>query len=596
MALRRSAACEKPSLWTRLLPRPCRLIWAAIPLIALAGPGVAAPLVGASADLARLPPKAQAEELVRLAENGVSTVRLPLDWDRVEPRPNQFAWKADDALVNAALARKLDVTLVLGPCASWAVHPAWDVPPQERRHSVPRSLDLWERYVRQAALHFRGRVRSWQIREHPNARNFRGARAEYLRLLVSAARVLRAADPQATVIVPEAGALDVAGFDDLCQGEARGSCDVLGLYLPASDPAGAALAWAVLRHEVIGQGPPPARPLWVLGADGVISADLWVQHYLLAAAFRADRFYLPAEAIARFWVAHLSDLRYLGFLRLGPEIWALVFEGDQGPVVAAWSSREVGVPASDLAPVRDPEALGRSAELGGAPGAIIAAGEGKTTIRLGPRPALLYGLDVDGLIRLGAPTRADVLAARPAPDPSFLPLVYADYSMPQYPELGLYNRPLRGLPGGQVQEVSRIGRPALQAHVLASGGEMDIGSPYVYFDLDDRWLYFARGKTRVAITVECEGSFMGPQQHGFNIMYDSTTGYRFTPWQWIDTGYVWHRYRVELDDVSFAGRGGFDFRINIQGSKQDIWIAAVTLEKLPGPAASVSGPESQDPP
>lgn len=112
---------------------------------------------------------------------------LPLDWNRVEPKSGRFTWKADDAAVNAARARKLDVTLVLGPNAVWAVSSAWQVPPMERSRSIPWTISLWERYVRQAATHFKGRVQSWQVREQPNIRNFHGSRTEYLRLVAAAA-------------------------------------------------------------------------------------------------------------------------------------------------------------------------------------------------------------------------------------------------------------------------------------------------------------------------------------------------------------------------------------------------------------------------
>jgi hypothetical protein len=112
-------------------------------------------------------------------------------------------------------------------------------------------------------------------------------------------------------------------------------------------------------------------------------------------------------------------------------------------------------------------------------------------------------------------------------------------------------------------------------------GEEKEDNPWIYFDVDDRWLYFDQGKTPVAITVECDGSFLGKQKLGFNIIYDSVSGYRFTPWQWVDAGAGWRRYRVELNDVNFANRSGYDFHINAKGSKQDLWVASVTVEKRP---------------
>jgi len=200
---------------------------------------------------------------------------------------------------------------------------------------------------------------------------------------------------------------------------------------------------------------------------------------------------------------------------------------------------------------------------------------------LGPRPALIPGLDASSVARLGPPTRRDVLEARPGTDLQHLPLVYADYSMALLPEFGLCNRTLRDLPGGTAKEEDWYGRPCLRAHMTSRKGEEHLDNPYLYFDVDDTWLHLARGRVPVAITVECQQALRGPKKLGFNIMYDSITGYRFTNWQWVDPGCGWSCYRFLLDDASFADRSGFDFRINAKGSKQDLWVAAVTVERLP---------------
>ena len=544
----------------------------------------AGPFVGANIDLARLPAKDRVAEVTRLVESGASGVRLVLDWNRVEPRPGRFTWKADDAAVHAARAQKLEVVLVLEPCAAWAVNPAWQVPPSERAHSLPRSLALWQRYVKEAAKHFRGRVRYWQVREQPNVRNFRGARSEFLKLVASASRVLRAADPKAVLVVPEAGVFDIGEVDWTCSSKFGSSCDVFGLYLPggAGDQSQTALAWAVLAQEIPYLWAGDSRS-WVLGADGTMAADLWIEHYLLAWAARAGRFYLPAEVINRSWLAPLGDLRYCGFLRLGPDVWALVFEDKTGPVVAAWARSQMELPAPDLGPLLDPKLVAQSGQLGGAPGSAV-TGEGEALrLLLGTYPILVRGLDVTKLMHPGSPTRADVLAARPGPDPSSSQVVYVDYGDEGCPESGLYNRSLRGRIGGRVEEEMHNGRRCLRTSIGASDsqpGDAISDNPWIYFDVDDRWLYFARGKTPVAITVECEGSYLGEQKLGFNILYDSTTGYRFSPWQWVEAGPGWHTYRLRLDDVSFANRSGYDFRINVKGSKQDLWVAAVRVEKL----------------
>jgi len=537
-------------------------------------------VVGAYLDLAKLPAKEQAAEVARLSRAGVTAVRLPLDWNRVEPKSGRFTWKADDAAVNAARAKKLDVTLVLGPNAVWAVSSAWQVPLKERSCSIPWSISLWERYVRQAATHFRGRVRYWQVREQPNIRNFRGSRSEYLRLVAAAARVLRKVDPNALLVVPEAGSLDVAEIDRLCGSSLRTACSVLGLYLPAStDLSSPALAWAVLNQDVPGLAKAPRRQLWVLGSAGNPSPDSLQQQYLLASVFGAARFYLPATAVDQAVLARLSALRYRGYLRLGPQVWAFTFEDESGPLVVAWSTQDIDLAASDLAPVLDPTALAQSCGSGEAPAQEPAPDVAK--LHLGPRPALILGLDVSGTTHPGIPGRADVLAGRPGrgPDPS--QPVFVDYGQAGAQEFGLHNRALRGRVGGRVEEELCDGRICLRTRISTDPKDDAADNPWAYFDVDDRWLYFARGKTHLAITVECAGAYLGERQLGFNIMYDSTTGYRFTKWQWVEPGPGWKSYRIELPDASFANRNGYDFRINVKGSKQDLWISSVKVEKLP---------------
>lgn len=575
----------KPSPRARLRAYWQAIAWMAWVLAASLPRLGAAPAVGAYADLASLPLKAATAELDRLAKSGVVGVRLPLDWNRVEPRPNRFTWKADDAVVNAARARGLEVVLVLGDCAVWAVPAAWQIPAHERRFSVPWSLTLWERYVRQSVSHFRGRVRFWQVREQPNARRFRGARSEYLRLVASAARAARGADPLAAVIVPEAGAMDVAEVDRLCSTAPPDSCDVFGLYLPptSADPSASSLAWAVLSQEILPRAQPSARhPVWVLGGDSGLPVELWMQQYLLASAFGVQRIYLPSQAVDPAWVKPLSRLRYLGFLRLGPEVWALAFADRDQTVLAAWSVRETALALTDLAQPADESAVRQAAPVGAKPGSAV-SGEGEALkIRLGPRPTLVAGLEVKSRMQPGPPTRSAVLAARPGPDLSHCPSVSADYGRRGEPEAGLYNRSLRQRTGGRIEEETREGRVCLRARV---GAGESLSSPWIFFDVDDRWLYLGRGETPVAITVECLGSYLGERMLGFNIMYDSMTGYRFTPWQWVAPGHGFHRYRFELWDVSFGNRDGYDFRINAQGSKQDLWVSSVTVEKLDAAAA-----------
>ncbi len=564
--------------WVRLHCFWAALVWIAAALAA----APAAPFLGADLDAPALSPETQTAELSRLSSAGAQGVRWTLDWNRVEPREGEFHWQADDAAVDAAAKCGLEVTLVLGPCAEWAVDPRRNVPPDQRTRSVPRDLDAWRRYVREAAAHFAGRVRHWQVRRQPDLHHFRGSRGEYLRLLSAAREEIKRVDPYSLVVMPESGSLGIARIAQLQASDAWRQCDRLGIYLDPR-PGGLsslALAWSVLSTEELPRG--GGRGVWVLGSGRALSADQWVERYLLAWAFGAERCYLPADAVSSEWTTPLQGAELAGWLRLGPDLWALGMRNGEACFALAWSEREQVVSASALAPMADAAAARGARPLGGRPGAAVADG-GRLRFLVGPRPVLIPGAAPQAMHPLPI-TRQDVLAARGGLDLADVPLVYADWSMPERPEFGLAQAPLRNMTGGEVTVEDRGGRPCVRTHLRPGRGREDLDNPWIYFDVDDGWMYFAQGTQRVAITVECEGAFLGKKKLGFNIMYDSVTGYRFTRWQWVDPGPGWRRYRFELDDATFSNRNGYDFRINAKGSKQDLWVASVTVEKLP-PAA-----------
>lgn len=569
-------ACFVVALCKAGLPNPApREAGIGVPALQVA----ARPVLGANVDLTLLSPQQQTEWLDRLVKAGVGSLRLPLDWNRVEPARGKFAWKKFDSVVDAARARGLDVVLVLGPCADWAVDPSWEVPPADRRYSVPK-LEHWRSYVKAAISHFRGRVSYWQIREQPNVRNFRGTPSEYSALVTEADKLARALDPASRIIVPEAGHLDLSAIDRFLRSSRSGACDVLGVYTSA-DSSRLLLSWAVLTNEVVAAcQASQRRPIWVLGGEASLP-EQWQIVYLIAWAFGAERCYLPVEMIDAVWTSPLKDLEYQGFSIPPPGAWAFSFHGPDGPVTAAWADRERSF---SLTPILAPMATPTGAAITQEPAPASAS---PTTVVIGPSPVLINGQGF-GAVQPGTPTRAEVLAARNGLSLEGVPLVFFDLSLPEHTEFGLSNRTLRKLRGGEVVEEQQQGRNCVRTRMTYREGQEEQDNPWLYFDVDDSWLYFDKGRTRIVVTVECEGSWLGEKKLGFNLLYDSTTGYRFTPWQWVDPGYGWHCYRVILDDVNFANRDGWDFRINAKGSKHDLWVCSVTVEKLPEEQAAES--------
>jgi hypothetical protein len=150
-------------------------------------------------------------------------------------------------------------------------------------------------------------------------------------------------------------------------------------------------------------------------------------------------------------------------------------------------------------------------------------------------------------------------------------------------EQGLHNTCYRNWPGGRVAEEERFGKKTMVARTLhepLNANNRDKDNPWFYFDIDDGFLYFTRAQMPVAVTIECLGT-NGPLMSGFNIYYDAGRSFRFSPWQWIDSGQdKIFKYRVVLSDAWFANKDGYDFRINTKGSKENVCITRVTVEPL----------------
>jgi hypothetical protein len=177
-------------------------------------------------------------------------------------------------------------------------------------------------------------------------------------------------------------------------------------------------------------------------------------------------------------------------------------------------------------------------------------------------------------------------------------MVYFDLGMYETKELGLYNIKLRSLRGGFAVEEDHYGQLSAHLHMEPFEERAEFDNPWLFIDVDDSWLFYDRGKSEVTAIVECFGSYLGAEKLGFNIMYDTVAGYRSTPWQWVEPGYAWYRYRIPLPNSSFANREGWDLRINAKGSLQDMWIKSVVLEKrmsmepLPPPLCNLGSSET----
>jgi hypothetical protein len=144
-------------------------------------------------------------------------------------------------------------------------------------------------------------------------------------------------------------------------------------------------------------------------------------------------------------------------------------------------------------------------------------------------------------------------------------------------EHGLYNQRLRGLPSGAVV-------PVIQDGVSAVRTDQRTDAVYVRFELDDSFAYFDDGRSRYLISIEVHRA-SAPRRVGFNLLYDSMSGYEFTPWQWVDAGDGWATYTFEISDAAFAKTWGWDFAVNGASARAEpLVVRSVTVTRVPAPA------------
>jgi O-antigen ligase len=136
--------------------------------------------------------------LARIAAAGLRRVRQEFPWSQMEPAPGHFRWERWDRIVNEVEAHGLELVAVLHTTPPWACE-------GRGPHTPPLREADFGRFARAFALRYGGQVHGYQIWDEPNLSSHWGDRyadpAAYARLLLGGASQIRAADPQALILV-----------------------------------------------------------------------------------------------------------------------------------------------------------------------------------------------------------------------------------------------------------------------------------------------------------------------------------------------------------------------------------------------------------
>lgn len=519
---------------------------------------------------------ADSAHLPAARSSGARAVRVLVDWSAIEAHRGRPAWSDLDRAVAAVSREGLTPVAVLAYTPQWAsIGTGTDLlRPEIYSRQPPRALGEWERFVGLVAARYRDQVRDWQVWTYLGLPEFRGTGSEYLALLHSARTRIRAHVPGARVAASSPAGVDLAFLASMLAGASQ-MHDAIALTPRGLQPEALLRPLGVLRGRMRGT----EKPIWLdWSPDPRSAADdpaAWQRALVVAHAMGVERFFVPDPArldrdlgpVGRA----LAGKAFAGYLVREPDSYLLVFAGPGEALMVCWATAE-----GRMLEIPAPWELRATTPAGGT--VPIEVQDGRRLLRLSTSPVLVSGLPaaaVEEAVRT-AGTRGPLLpVVGPDRDYGRAGEVYANLGQPPE-ERGLYNTPYRTRSNGAVEPVETP---------EGAGVRTDVGRGviYVYFDVDDTFLYFAEGRTLIEITIEVMGA-RAERQVGFNLLYDSIGGYRFTPWQWVDVGSGWVRHSFRLTDANMANTWGYDFAINAAGNRGgDLVVRRVAVRRIAPP-------------
>ena len=149
--------------------RRARLLLATFAVAGLAALAAASPAAAVPREFWGVVPQVtpSTQELQRLKQGGVESMRVPVSWSTIQPEsPREWDWSGPDTIIGAAVRARIDVLPFLSSAPGWAVH-------TDRRWGSPVTLPVrngreragWKRFVAEAIRRYGPRGEFW--RENP---------------------------------------------------------------------------------------------------------------------------------------------------------------------------------------------------------------------------------------------------------------------------------------------------------------------------------------------------------------------------------------------------------------------------------------------
>lgn len=210
-------------------------------------------------------------DLDMIADAGFKFIRMDMGWAGIERERDQYDWSAHEELTDNLAKRGLSAIYILdysNPLYEQPVASKNPITGEEQSGTAspqrPESIAAFARWAAAAAKHFRGRRIIWEIWNEPNISFWKPKPQveQYSALALAAAKAIREADPDATIVGPATSGTPVDFLEGFCQSGVLEFLDAITVhpYRNYSQPPETAIQdYAKVRAILERNAPTPAK-------------------------------------------------------------------------------------------------------------------------------------------------------------------------------------------------------------------------------------------------------------------------------------------------------------------------------------------------
>ncbi len=498
--------------------------------------------------------------LPKMAQAGVRWERMGVSWGGVEPAKGKWTWSVLNSMIHTAETHHVFISsLLIG-------NPHWTGTTGLPSHD----LAAWKNYVSHIVAHCAGMIDHWEVWNEPNS-----SRA-YAKIVVAAYDAAYKVNPRVQIGLT-VHSVDIVRLQDVIQDGAKNHFDYIAVH---PYEVFGSLQWgqeSVFMHIIprirkmlahydpakvnvpiwiteIGMNPSPARPgnlvkAYTMGiAEGFAHIE-WFEAMgeaynmsLLDNAGRPTHSYNALRNLTRVMGNHP---RYLGWVLLNGRDYGFVFHGAAGTVLATWS--EPGT--------TDHVNLGASVKIMNPISGVVTK---SNHVHLTSVPVLILGVPAE-----------------------IVDQAHADRHKP-FPWGGNFAHAREiSWTAGNPDSAQGLHwcreKPGTVAPVFHGRRAEFVGtSPGMSFTVDPNFLSF----TPTPITISAQVCVKRGVNAGFNLRYESTTGWKSIGWNSVPSDGKWHTLKWKITKDEFVNDWGHNFSFwSDSTANSQYYIHSVTVAK-----------------